>query len=185
MHELGLEMVSRGLFRTELAEDAAVRVKRVFPSVLQGVMWRTLHPADWMARVPIPVNRRFQHAVVELRRVVAEIIDGYRAAGIEDGDVLGLLLDARDDETGRPMTDEQLRDEVITLLVTGTETSSTTLSWMFHELGRHPRVAERLVGELDEVLGESQVSYDHLQRLHYTRNVITETLRLHTPSAAL
>ncbi|MFD3997603.1 cytochrome P450 [Streptomyces sp. NPDC058548] len=182
LHAMGLEMICRGLFRSGLAEHAAARVERAVPAVVRGIIWRTLYPADWLERLPIPVNRRFDRARQVLHTVVDEIITTYRATEPEEGDVLALLLDARDQDSGQPMSDEQLRDEIVTLILTGTETTATTLAWLFHELDHHPEVDERLAAELTEVLGDRPVRFEDLARLPYTGQVLKETLRLHTPN---
>lgn len=96
-------------------------------------------------------------------------------------DLLSLLMSSRDAETGATMSAEQVRDEVIAIMSAGTETSATTLTWIFHELGRHPEVEKRLHAEIDDVIGGGPVEPGDLPRLAYTNSVFQETLRLHSP----
>ncbi len=182
MHDLGLEVLCRALFRTELAADAARQVKRALPGFLAGAAVQTLYPAQWLEKLPIPVNRRFKAAAPALRKVVDEIVASYRDTDIVEGDVLAMLMAAQDQETGHGMSDEQLRDEVINLLVAGAETVSTTLAWLFHEVAKHPDIEQRLVDELTTELGDAPLRFDDLARLKYTSAVAHEALRLHTPN---
>jgi cytochrome P450 len=133
-------------------------------------------------RWPTPKNRRFRRALDVLDRAVFHIIDERRRAGRESNDLLSMLLFARDEETGQVMTDRQLRDEVMTILLAGHETTSLALAWAWYLLSQHPDVQRRLENELDSVLGGRLPAYDDLSRLPYTRMVIEEALRLYPPA---
>ena len=110
--------------------------------------------------------------------ILLEEIRRRRGAGREGReDVLSMLVDARD-ETGRPMSDEELRDEMITLLAAGHETSATTLCWVFNRILREPDVLERLRAELAQVVGTGPVEPRHVAQLEYLDATIKETLRL-------
>jgi cyclooctat-9-en-7-ol 5-monooxygenase len=122
----------------------------------------------------VEANTRF-------RRVVDEVIRSYRSDDVDRGDLLSMVLAARDEETGRGMTDTQARDELQTLLLAGAETTASALGGLFHQVGRQPAVARRLHAELDEVLGGRPLGYDDIARLEYTRCVVDEALRLDLP----
>jgi cytochrome P450 len=185
LHTMGLTVVCRGLFHTDLGQAAVARIERALVHLNQGVLWQTLYPFDWLARLPIAVNRRLQRAITDVREIVAELITACRTAS-EGGDgVLAMLLQARDEETGQPMSDDQVQDEVLTLLLAATETSSTTLSWLFYELDRHPKIERAVARELDDTLGNRPITYDDLRSLELTKRAINETLRLHTPNSIL
>jgi cytochrome P450 len=94
-------------------------------------------------------------------------------------DLLGMLLAARDEETGEGMSDTQLRDEVLTLFVAGHETTATTLAWAWSLLAAHPEVEQRLHAEVDTVLGGRTPTVADLPALSYTRMIVDETLRLY------
>jgi cytochrome P450 len=105
-----------------------------------------------------------------------------RRSGVEDrADFLSRLMAARD-ETGRPMSDALLRDEAVTLLLAGHETTALALSWTLYMLGQHPDVGARLGAEIAEAVGDRAVSTDDLPRLKYTESVITEVMRLYPPA---
>src|SRR5207248_1813798 len=123
--------------------------ERTSTSVLSVLLPRVL---------PTPTNRRLSRAVRAINAIVDEIIAVHQAAGtaaaprLERGDVLSMLLQARDDE-GRPMSAQQVRDEVLTFFLAGHETTALALTWTFYLLARHPEVTARLHAELDTVLG--------------------------------
>jgi len=110
-------------------------------------------------------------------RMIAE----QRASTSEHSDLLSLLLQARDADEGTGMTDRQLRDEVLTLLFGGHETTALTLTWAWYLLAQHPRAEARLHAELATVLGDHAPSAADVGRLHFTNAVIAETLRLYPP----
>jgi hypothetical protein len=131
--------------------------------------------------VPTRSNRRFTVAARRLRAMLADIIDGYRAAGIDHGDLMSILMRASDDETGTGMSGRQLRDEATTLVIAGSETTGNTIAWACYLLATHPQAQERLQAEVDLVLAGTDASYEMLAALPYTRAVITEALRLYSP----
>ena len=134
-----------------------------------------------LAWVPTRSNRRFGAANRRLDEMLTEIIAGYRAADEDRGDLMSILIRARDDETGTGMTSKQLRDEATTLVIAGSETTGNTIAWACYLLTQHPEIQQRLQQEADQVLAGADASYDDLDRLPFTRAVITETLRLYSP----
>ena len=134
-------------------------------------------PRQW----PTPVNRRLLRAQRELHGVCDEIVARRRAAGERRQDMLGLLLDARDE--GRSLTDAEVRDQVLIFLLAGHETTSTALTYALHLLGRHPDAQRRVRAEVAAVTGDGAVSRAaRRRRSTYTTMVLKETMRLY-PSA--
>jgi cytochrome P450 len=177
LRELGLAVVARTLFTTELGRRAADEVQACVPVLIRDGMVRALSPR----LAPIPANRRFDLAIARVRRVVGEVVAEARASGADRGDLLSTLLLAEDPETGERMDDTQVHDEVVTLLTAGTDTSAIALAWFFHEIARHPEVERRFHAEVDAAVPDGRVTVDALPRLTYTRQVITEVLRTHGP----
>lgn len=167
-------------FSGELGKPAVAEVHRSLPIVLEGMLVRAVMPRA-LDRLPIPLNRRFDAAAVRLRRIIDEVIVGYRTEGQVRDDLLSRLLSGTDAESGERMSDEQVRDEAIAIMFSGTETPATVLSWIFHELARHPEVEKRLHAEVDQVVGDRPVRPGDLAGLAYTRSVFREALRLHSP----
>ncbi|MFD3778671.1 cytochrome P450 [Streptomyces sp. NPDC058612] len=175
-----LSSVAEMIFSGDLSRPAVAEVHRSLPIVLEGMLARAVMPKS-LDRLPIPLNRRFDAAAARLRAIIDQVIAQYRAEGQDRSDLLSLLLSGTDAETGAAMEPEQVRDEVIAIMFAGTETSATTLAWIFHELGRHPEVEKRLHAEVDAVVGRGPVRPADLCRLTYTNNVFQEALRLHSP----
>jgi cytochrome P450 len=140
------------------------------------------HVLSLPERVPTPRNRRFNRARAELDAFVYEMIRSRRADHGGGMDLLSLLLGAVDDETGEGFSEEQVRDEVMTIIAAGHETTANALSWAWYLLAHHPEARERLQEELAGVLGGRLPALDDLPRLEYTRMVVEETLRLYPPA---
>jgi cytochrome P450 len=126
-------------------------------------------------------NLQFASNCSALKKVIIRLASQRRAGGREDGDLLGLMLRARDRDSGRPMSDTQLANEALTLVVAGHETTASVLNWVWYLLARNPEVESRLVRELRDLLGAAEVRFDDLARFTYTRQVIEETLRTYPP----
>jgi cytochrome P450 len=132
--------------------------------------------------VPTPLNRRVNAAVEQLDSVVYSII-GQRRRGEPRNDLLDTLLAARD-EGGTHMSDQQLRDEVMTLFLAGHETTSLALAHTIYLLAKHPEVERKLVSELDEVLAGRLPTVEDAKSLRYTKQVLDESMRLYPPAWA-
>jgi cytochrome P450 len=180
--QLALKIVGKALFSTELGSEAVDEVLRSMPAFLNGVTKRALAPTQLLEKLPTAENRRFNDANHRLRAVVDRMIAQYREAGIDHGDMVSMLLLARDETTGEGLGDTQVRDEAITMLLAGSETTSTLLSWVFHTLGLRPDLEARLLAEVDDVLDSGPVTFEQIGRLKFTRRLITETLRLYPPA---
>jgi cytochrome P450 len=129
--------------------------------------------------------RQFDEARAVLRQAVDHVITERRRNPSDSADLLSMLMDVRDEDTGEGMTDEQLRVEVTTFLLAGQETTSLALTWTWYLLSQHPAVRERLEHELDTVLAGRAPEYSDLAQLPYTRMVIDEALRLYPPAWGL
>jgi cytochrome P450 len=177
MHELAVTTIGETLFSTELGAAAVAEAQRSMPVVIRQGMVRALSPKA-LERLPVPGNRRFDQAIVRLRRIVHEVIATGRAEGVDHGDVLSMLLQARDDD-GDGMDDAQIHDEVVTLLTGGIETTGLALGWFFHEIARDPQIEARFHAEVDQVLDGRPVTPADLPRLEYTRRITNEVLRMY------
>jgi cytochrome P450 len=132
---------------------------------MRGAAVRAALPA-FVDRLPLPGNRRYGAAIARLHGIVEGIVAGDRA-----GELVSML-------TAAGLTGRQLHDEVVSILIAGTDSVAATLSWVFHEVGRHPDVERRLHVELDR-LDQPPADLEGLQLLEYTGRVLAETLRLH------
>jgi cytochrome P450 len=117
-------------------------------------------PDSW----PTPRNQRFRKELDVLEELVYGLINDRRSSGHHGEDLLGMLIDARDEDTGEAMSDRQLRDEVMTILIAGHETTANALAWTWFLLARHPEAAGRLRAELDETLGGGAPQHSQIFR---------------------
>ena len=183
---LATEIVVRCLFSRGIDRAAMDQVVQGMPHLMTWVGSRGLDPTGVLAKLPTPINRRFRSSLDALRTIVDRVIADRRAGGQEADDLLAMLLRAEDAETGEPMADQQVHDEVMTFLTAGTETTSRALAWSAYRLGRHPEVLARLQAEVDRVLeGGRTARFEDLPNLPYTRRVLTEVLRLYPPGYLL
>jgi cytochrome P450 len=188
MMNVTLRIVLRSLFGADLREHM-----RVIEPALEAIMISStgFNSIAFFLRIPTPTRKLHFLAVQKLNDIVYGLIASGREklksaeAAPRDGsgakDLLTLLLTARDDE-GNSMSDQQLRDEVITLLLAGHETTALNLSWSWYLLAQNPEVEQKLHAELDAVLGTRPPTVSDLPKLQYTDRVIRETLRLYPPA---
>ena len=180
MMRLALQVVGRSLFSTELGEHSEL-VYHAMSGVLAHIGFRMFNPFSHSERVPTKRNRTFLRDRRTLDDVSRHIIAERHREGGDRGDLLSMLMLARDEETGEGMSDAQLLDEVRTIMFTGHETTAVALSWTFKLLAAHPEIRERLQNEVEEVLQGRTPTLEDLPRLNFTRQIFEETLRLYPP----
>lgn len=170
---LAVTIVGEALFSTELGGAAIEEVRRSIFLILKYGMVRALSPS-FVEKLPLRGNREFDAAIARMRAIVLDVVRARRsaAAGTDHGDLLSVLLPA-------DMTDEQVHDEVMTLLVGGIETTALALAWTWHELARHPEVERRVHAEVDEVLGGRAPTFADVGHLPYVKQVVSEVLRMY------
>ncbi|MEU0137200.1 cytochrome P450 [Streptomyces sp. NPDC006296] len=178
MVKLSLDMLAKTIFAGSLDDVTFRRLRDDLSVVMNGVGARVMLP-DWMERVPLPVNRRFDAARDAVRATINHAVAELQESGRDTGDMLSLLLHATDEETGRPLTGHQISSEILTLAVAGTETIASVLSWALYEISRSPEIERTVLDELDTVLGDRPVTVEDLSRLPRLDRVVRETLRLH------
>jgi cytochrome P450 len=180
MMQMTLAIAGRTLFGADVRGDAA-KVARGIELGMRAQMENLRSPVRLGYEWPLPRHRRMRRAVAMLDEVVYRLIAEGRARGTDRGDVLSLLLLSRDEDDGQGLSDRQVRDEVMTLLLAGHETTANALTWTWYELARHPDVLARLVTELDQVLGDRAPTVDDLVQLPWNLAVVEEAMRLHPP----
>lgn len=178
-HDIATVAACRCLFSTDLGTDATRELADCLPVVTQGAARRAYMPFEWLFKLPTPGNRRFSDAHRRMHDCVDRLIARYRAERVDRDDVLSMLLTARDEHgIAGAMSDQQVHDEVLTLLGGAAETSSATILWVFYMLDRYRWAEQRVHAELDRVLGDRDPEFDDISQLVYLNRVITETMRL-------
>ncbi|HVF30973.1 MAG TPA: cytochrome P450 [Pyrinomonadaceae bacterium] len=154
MMHLTLQIVGKTLFNAHVEDDADA-VGKAMTTVSKLFDFLLLPYSEWLQKLPLPQTRRFQQARSTLNKVIYGIIEDRRRSGEDPGDLLSMLLNARDEDDGGVMTDEQIRDEALTLFLAGHETTSNALTFTWYLLAKNPDKAEKLHRELDAVLGRN------------------------------
>ena len=179
MNRLALEVVAEALFGAELGDRAGV-IEEAVTGLVEPFWVFTTAPYPFPELVPSRQSFRFWWARRRIRGLLGGLINEARArpAG---SDLLSMMMGARDPETGEGMSDVQLRDEGITLIGAGHETTANVLSFALHLVASHPEVGERLAAEADRVVGDGRPSAGQIGELVYARQVVQETMRLYPP----
>ena len=180
MNDLTLRIAGQTLMSVDLTSEAR-DISDSMDIAMGGFHGLTTSLMPFAEKWPTPSNRRMKAAIRTLHRVVEQMIKDRRRLAPGAGDLLGMLMETTDPETGEGMTDAQLRDEVLTLLLAGHETTANGLTWTWYLLSKHPLVMAKLQAELDSVLGGRAPNVEDVSRLTYTTQVIKESLRLFPP----
>ncbi len=135
---------------------------------------------EWFPR---PENIKYHQAIAQMDEAIYQLIGSRRQQTEQTEDLLSMLIEARDEETGRQMDDKLLRDEVATLMLAGHETTANALSWTLMLLAQYPEVRQKLEAELKQVLQGRLPTVEDIGKLHYTSQVVKESMRLYPPVA--
>jgi cytochrome P450 len=182
MARLTLAIASKTLFDADVEEEAR-DIGAALTTILQLFPRFILPFSKLIGKLPLPSNRQSEQARKLLDTVIYRIIHERRASGIDKGDLLSMLLAARDNEgDGGGMSDQQLRDEVITIMLAGHETTAMLLTWTWYLLSQYVAVEANLHMELDSVLAGRLPTVADIPRLPYTRMVLAEAMRLYPPA---
>ena len=180
MSRLTLTVVGWALFDADVESDAPDVAEALDDSM--AVFGRFLIPGGRLLwHLPLPSTRRFKRARRRIDELIHGMIEARRAGAPGGDDLLSLLLEARDTD-GSGMSDEQVRDEAVTLLLAGHETTAQALVWSWYLLASHPEHEQRMHEELDALLEGRQATFDDVARLDYVRGVISESMRLYPPA---
>ncbi len=183
MMKLTLNIVAKTLFDADVSGDAD-HVGDLLTRILEASNDR-LNSAvplpDWL---PTPGTHQMHRDIAELDVIIQRFINERRQSGEDKGDLLSMLLQARDDD-GSGMDDKQLRDELMTIFLAGHETTAMAMTWTWYLLMEHPEVMTRLKAEVDAALGDRPATMVDLANLKYAEMVIKESMRLYPPAASV
>jgi cytochrome P450 len=182
MMRLTLSIVGKTLFDADV-EAQAPEIGKALTDVMQ-LFKRITNPfSALLDKLPLPGNIRWIKAKARLDETIYRIINERRASGRDQGDLLSMLLLAQDEEgDGSSMTDQQVRDEAMTLFIAGHETTANALTWTWYLLSQHPEIESRLHSEIDEVLSGRLPTAGDFTNLPYTEMVFAESMRMYPPA---
>lgn len=185
MVHLTLTIVAKTLFHSEV-EDEVQEVGKVIANIIEMFPTLILPFSEYLQKLPLPVSRRMRQSKARLDELIYKMIAERRADPEDRGDLLSMLLMAQDTEgDGTGMSDQQVRDEALTLFLAGHETTANALSWCWYLLSQHPDVEQRFHEELDRVLNGRLPNAADIESLRYTYAVLAETMRLYPPAWAM
>ncbi|MGZ3710037.1 MAG: cytochrome P450 [Bdellovibrionota bacterium] len=181
MMRLTISTASRCMFGLDIREraDDLSGAVNLLATELNARALSLLSPLT--EKLPLPRNIRFNRALRELDSTVYRMIDENRREGATGGNLISMLLQARDEDNGEGMSDKQIRDEVVTSLIAGYETTAISLAWTWYFLSLNPELRKRMEKEVEDALGDRHPSFADLDQLTYTRRVYEESLRLYPP----
>ena len=166
----------RGSIDSERVEQG---IRTYLESTSWAIAFNLLGLLQW---VPYPGKRQSGNAQTYLRSELLRLVAEGRETGTRRDDLLSLLLQASDPESGQVMDDRQIADNLLTFITAGHETTALALTWTFYLLSLHPEIEERLVKEVEAATGGAELSVDHLEQLTFARQVLQEAMRLYPPA---
>jgi cytochrome P450 len=185
MTRVTLAIAGRTLFSRDVSDEADA-VGRAFGVVARHFEARFNRPfTSWPGWAPVPANMRVRRAVRTLNEIVLGLIRDRRRDGQERSDLLSILMQARDEETGESMSDDELRGELLTFLMAGHETTATALAWTLYLLASHAEIQQRARAEAAAVLGDRRPTFADAACLPLARMAIEEAMRLYPPIWAI
>jgi cytochrome P450 len=185
MMQLTLGIVGKTLFDADVVSDVQ-EVGEAMTVVMDLFNTITIPFFELLQKLPLPQLRRFDSAKARLDAIIYRLIEQRRLAGEDRGDLLSMLLLAQDTEVdGGGMTDEQLRDELMTIFLAGHETTANALTWTWYLLSQNPEAEARLHEEIDRVLAGRLPDFEDVAKLKYTEMVLAESMRLYPPAWAI
>lgn len=181
MVELTLDVVVASLFGRDLSGAAEVSYEAL-GAAMELISERSngIPLPKWF---PTAGNRKFHRTMDEVEGAVYRVIEAGRAKGPGQGTLLSMLIDSKDADTGAPLSNHDIRDEVFTMFVAGHETTALTMTWLFTLLDGRRDVIDKMKEEVDRVLGDRDPTFEDWPKLVYLRQVVDETLRLRGPVA--
>jgi cytochrome P450 len=184
MTALTLDIICKAMFSTDITPHIEV-LGGLMTTAIEHINERMMALSsifDFPDRLPTAANRRFEEALRTGDALVFEVIERRRTRSDDPGDLLSMLMQMRDQDTGEAMTSRELRDEIITIFAAGHETTANALAWTWLLVAMNPDVESKLHAEIDRVLGDEPPDPDDFRALTYTAAVVKESLRLYPPA---
>ena len=184
MMRLTLAVVGKTLFSADVEAEAG-EIGEALTAILHMFDLLMMPFSEYLEKLPLPSVRRFEKARGRLDHTIYGMIAERRGGGEDRGDLLSMLLLSRDEDGSGGLSDQQVRDEALTLFLAGHETTAQTLMWTWYLLSQNPECESRLHEEVDRVLGGRAPTFDDLPQLRYTEMVLAESMRMYPPAWAI
>jgi len=181
MVKLTLRILTKSLFSTALTEEEIQKIATVFFPILEETNQRISYPIPILYKLPTKKNKAYIRNIADLDAIINRIIKERRSQEKPASDLLQMLMEAKDEETGKSLSDEELRNEIITILIAGHETTANALAWVWVFLSKHPLIRQQVQKELTDTLNGRLPKAADFSDLSYLTMVFKETLRLYPP----
>lgn len=180
-NKITMTVILRAMFGRDLKADSLDKLGDTLRYVIDYilVLLVTGKIPEW---IPFTGRKRYQVALDEFDTFIYDIIQQRRNSPDEGNDLMAMLLNMVDDETGEPLSDKELRDEVATIFAAGYETTSVAMTWALYQLAENRDIAEKLAHSVDETLEGKLPAFEDFRNLDYTRQVMEETMRMYPPA---
>lgn len=180
MMQLTLSIISKVLFHMDLS-GRSEKVSQAIHDYMEGMENQIFHMFSFQKNFPTKSNRKFKKAVKYLNSIIFELITQRRKDYHNREDLISLLIKAQMQEKASGITDEYLRDELMTFMVGGHETTANALTWTLYHLGNNPEIYQQLQSEIDKKFHKETPAFDQLDQVPLLENVINESLRISPP----
>ena len=181
MMHVTLKVVVKALFSSALSDADIHAIATAFTPLLEATNRRVLLPIQFLHKLPLSNNKKYQGYIKTLDDIIYRIIKERKATDDKPLDLLQMLIDATDEATGLPLTDQELRNEAMTMFIAGHETTANAMSWLWTVLSSKSDIREKIEQEVDEVLGDKMPVASDFANLPYCLKVFKETMRLYPP----
>lgn len=180
MKSVTLQIISKTMLSTDVKTEARP-ISTSLAYMGGAIKDKTVKLINFPLWVPTPSNMAFKSHRKVLDNIIYKIIAERKKSGNDKGDLLDMLMLSRYEDTGEPMPDNLLRDELMTIFIAGHSTTATALAWTFYLISQHEEVYKKLKKEVDEVIGDGEITFEHLQQLKYSKACFNEGMRIYPP----
>ncbi len=185
MMKLTFMIVSKSLFSTGVSEQELNRIGYIIKTMQKHIVTRIRQPYLRPIHYILQKEKFYTNLMKEGDEILFRSINERKASQETHNDLLDMLMSVRYEDTGEGMTEQQLRDEVLILFVAGHETTGNALTWLWYLLAQHPEIEEKVIQEVNAVVGDEPLTFEKVMQLTYTKQVIQESMRLYPPAWAV
>lgn len=180
MMKITLQIIGKTMLSKDVKSTSS-EVDKALTFIIRAVNKRTMKSLNLPMWLPLPKHQEFEKNIKVLDKIIYDIIEERKVNGHANGDLLDMLMQSKYEDTGEPMPDKLLKDEVMTIFLAGHETTANALSWTMYLLTQNPQCIEKIREEVNRVTQGEEITLAHLQQLEYTRACLSEGMRIYPP----